>query len=184
MNTSRLTSEDWIKTGLHALAANGPNALKAERLARDIGATKGSFYWHFKDISDFRTRMLRYWQDQTSRALERVMDEAGSASQRLYRLADLARQMPEEYGGTKLEPAMRAWAYQDHTVTDVIAEIDRKRLAYTAELLSDLGLSNPELARLFYGANIGMGVLSAIDGQDNAGALSTLTAALLSLQEA
>lgn len=184
MKTTRLTSEDWIKAGFRALATNGPNALKAERIARDLGTTKGSFYWHFKDVPEYKVRMLRYWQDHAIAALGRVTDGVGSASQRLYLLADLADQMPEEYGGARLEPAMRAWAHHDHTVANVIAEIDRKRLACTADLLSKLGLSNPELARIFYGANIGMGVLSAVDGQDNTGPLSTLAAALLSLQEA
>ena len=33
-----------------ALAETGPEALKAEPLAARLGVSKGSFYWHFRDV--------------------------------------------------------------------------------------------------------------------------------------
>ena len=112
------------------------------------------------------------------------MDAGGTASQRLYRINEIASTDSGSFGGAALEPAIRAWAQSDVEVADAIEEIDAKRMAYLAATLKQLGLTNPEFARILYGAYIGMGTLSATDGPDNTDALSTLTAAMLALQDA
>ena len=53
----RLGPEDWVMAGFRALAADGPQAVRAETLARGLGATKGSFYWHFKDLAALHQAM-------------------------------------------------------------------------------------------------------------------------------
>ncbi len=181
---TRLTAQDWIAAGFRALVTKGPDALKAEPLARDLETTKGSFYWHFKDVPDFKTKMLHHWQSSVIGALTAAVDAGGTASQRLYRINEIASTDSGSFGGAALEPAIRAWAQSDVEVADAIEEIDAKRMAYLAATLKQLGLTNPEFARILYGAYIGMGTLSATDGQDNTDALSTLTAAMLALQDA
>jgi AcrR family transcriptional regulator len=180
----RLSAEDWIKAGFRALSTTGPETLKAEALARTLGATKGSFYWHFKDVPDFKARMLGHWHAKAFAAITRSTDAGGDPTERLYRLAELAAAEPEDYGGAAVEPAIRTWGASDPLVAAAVAEVDAKRLAYLAGLLAELGLTNPDFARIVYGAYVGMSTLSAADGADNAGAMSTLMAAILALQEA
>src|SRR5689334_18004652 len=48
--SDRLAAADWVKAGLKALAADGVGALKADLLAKSLGISRGSFYWHFADI--------------------------------------------------------------------------------------------------------------------------------------
>lgn len=184
MKQNRLSAEDWIRAGFRALAAEGPEALKAERLARALGTTKGSFYWHFKDVPDFHARMLSYWHDKAFTAVAATADREDTPTERLFRLVALATDDDPEHGGAGGEPAIRAWGRSNPTVANAVQEIDTKRLAHVAALLGELGLPNPELARLFYGACIGMGALSAIDGVDNRASMSTLMAALLALRDA
>ena len=62
MKRIRLNRQSWIDAGLRALVAEGPTALAAEPLARQLGTTKGSFYWHFKDVPDFQKAVIRDWQ--------------------------------------------------------------------------------------------------------------------------
>lgn len=180
----RLSAEDWLLAGGRALATAGASALKVERIARDLGATKGSFYWHFKDLSEYKARILSYWHGRAYGAVVAAAETEGSATDRLYRLAEIAGHDDESFGGAAVEAAIRAWAQSDHTVAHALNEIDAKRLAYTAGLLAELGLTNPDFARIVYGAFVGMGTLSIADGVDNRGALSTLMAAILALQEA
>jgi len=180
----RLSAEDWLLAGFRALAAGGPTALRAESLARDLGATKGSFYWHFKNIADFRARLLGLWEQQAYAEVVTLVEAEGSATDKLFRLVNIAGTEHDSRGGMALEPAIRAWAQGDHTVANVVAGIDSRRLAYTAGLLAQLGLTNPDFARIIYGAYVGMGTLSGVDGIDNRGALSTLMAAIIALQEA
>src|ERR1700722_14317993 len=44
-----LTRADWIGTALDAMARDGLRAVAVEPLAERLGATKGSFYSHFRD---------------------------------------------------------------------------------------------------------------------------------------
>ena len=61
----RLSADDWLRAGLQALTASGPEALKAEPLARRLETTKGSFYWHFEDVPRYRQALLNFWRDLT-----------------------------------------------------------------------------------------------------------------------
>ena len=46
---ARLSTADWEAAALDALAENGLAGVAIEPLARRLGVTKGSFYWHFTD---------------------------------------------------------------------------------------------------------------------------------------
>ena len=48
----------WLRAGLEALRKGGVGAVRVERLAEDVGVTKGSFYWHFRDRRDLLDAML------------------------------------------------------------------------------------------------------------------------------
>ena len=45
--SKRLGKTEWIDAGLKALARDGVDAVRVERLAERLCVTKGSFYWHF-----------------------------------------------------------------------------------------------------------------------------------------
>lgn len=180
----RLSPEDWIAAGFRGLVAHGPDALKAEPMAREMGTTKGSFYWHFKDVPDFRSKMLDHWLEHAYSAVVTALEAEGTPTERLFRLAQMATAEPEEYGGAAAEPAIRAWGQSDPIVAKAVEEIDKRRLGYVQSVLKDLDLTNPDFARIIYGAYIGMGTLSAADGEDNSDPLTTLMAAILALQDA
>lgn len=180
----RLSSEDWLMAGFRALARSGAQALKAEALARELGTTKGSFYWHFKDVPSFQAQMLELWEKRAVDDITQSLDKENDPVRRLYTLGEVATSEDPKHGGYAAEPAIRAWAQSNHTVANAVARIDQKRLDYLAGILSDLDLTNPDFARLIYGAYIGMGTLSAQDGTDNKDAMSTLLAALLALRDA
>src|SRR5262245_11666083 len=96
----RLTASDWIAHGLRTLAREGPNALKAGPMAAALNVSRGSFYWHFRDIADFRAQLLRSWQETSTDQVIRELDaRAGEPD----RLKDLLRRA---FAGTrKLERA-------------------------------------------------------------------------------
>ncbi len=181
---TRLTCEDWLLTGFIAMKKAGPNALKVEALARDLGTTKGSFYWHFKDLSDFHAQMLASWE---RRAMEAITDGLASEPdpvRRLYRLGEIATSSDDPYGRDAAESAIRAWALDDPEIAKAVARVDQKRLFYLQQILAELDLTNPDFARIIYSTYIGLGTLSATDKMDNRDAMSTLLAALLALRDA
>src|SRR5215211_1580023 len=71
----RLRAEDWTKAALAAIAEKGVANVSIERLARELGATKGSFYWHFKDRPALIAAALDRWErDYTDRIIERLSE--------------------------------------------------------------------------------------------------------------
>ncbi|WP_322866730.1 TetR/AcrR family transcriptional regulator [Aquicoccus sp. G2-2] len=153
MTRSRLTPDDWLSAGLEALAKHGPPALKAERLARDLGTTKGSFYWHFKDLPEYHGELAQAWKRNAAQALVDVLEST----------APLAKRLAETASGTDdaLEPAIRAWARESADAAAALSEIDRLRLEGTHALLRETGITNITLATALLGAAVGLKSLPA-----------------------
>src|ERR1700684_4430530 len=61
--TDQLSARDWLDQGLETLAKSGFTALKAEPLAKAMGVSRGSFYWHFADVSVYHAALLKHWRD-------------------------------------------------------------------------------------------------------------------------
>ncbi len=64
--TERLSKSDWIAHGLRSLTKDGANALKVGPLAQALKVSRGSFYWHFRDIADFHAQLLQSWQESST----------------------------------------------------------------------------------------------------------------------
>ncbi|MEM8592673.1 MAG: TetR/AcrR family transcriptional regulator, partial [Pseudomonadota bacterium] len=139
--SKRLTSEDWIAAGFRALAEDGPSAIKAEPLARRLGTSKGSFYWHFKDVAAFHAAMLALWEELAVRDIIDKLAPLPTAADRLRALAKVASSpAPDRFGGAKIEPALRAWSLQNPMIARGVAAVDRGRIVYLKELVTACGL--------------------------------------------
>jgi AcrR family transcriptional regulator len=62
----RRTAIDWQEAMLDALAEEGPAGIDIERLARRLGVTKGSFYWHFVNREELIDAALQRWEQLDS----------------------------------------------------------------------------------------------------------------------
>ena len=104
----QLTAKDWLDQGLKTLARCGFTALKAERLAKAMGVSRGSFYWHFASLGAFHAAILNYWREV---AAEQIIANLEAASTHDNPLSLLLRQA---FGGRlALENAVRSWAMFD-----------------------------------------------------------------------
>ena len=135
----QLSAKDWLDQGLRTLATRGFTALKAEPLAKAMGVSRGSFYWHFADIGAFRAAILRHWREV---AAEQIIADLEAASDNA-----LPRLLRRAFGGRlALENAVRTWATVDPLARAAVQAIDRRRLSYVENLLRASGLS-PDVAR-------------------------------------
>ncbi|MBU4529408.1 MAG: TetR/AcrR family transcriptional regulator [Hoeflea sp.] len=161
--SGRQTADDWIQAGFRALATRGPSALKAEALAREIGTTKGSFYWHFADLADFKARLLAHWE---ARAFDEIVDKLETTPdpvQRLRQLCILAVSFRDPaYGSSAAEPALRAWAREDGNVAEAVRRMDQRRLAYLDSLCRSCGLRRDDAGTILYAVFVG---LENMDGE-------------------
>src|SRR5882762_11342072 len=151
--TDQLSAKDWLDQGLRTLAARGFTALKAEPLAKAMGVSRGSFYWHFADIGAFHSAMLKHWREV---AAEQIIANLEAASDNDNPLTLLLHQA---FGARlSLEKAVRTWATVDPAARAAVQAIDRRRLGYVESLFRASGLSDDVArarAQIFYWAFLG-----------------------------
>ncbi|MCF8467909.1 MAG: TetR/AcrR family transcriptional regulator [Sneathiella sp.] len=132
----RLSKTDWLDHGLRTLAVSGANSLKAEPLSRSLKVSRGSFYWHFKDIDHFQTDLLACWK---KRATDDIIAEIKKIDGDSTRLAALMKKAMR--GTDDLERAIRSWATENSAVAETVSIVDETRLAYLAEILIAAGVA-------------------------------------------
>jgi AcrR family transcriptional regulator len=131
-----LDADSWTEAAFTILARNGVEAVRIERLAKMLGVTKGSFYWHFKDRPSLLDEMLRSWRQRaTLGVIERVERSPVPPAQRLKHLLKLLRNSPRSARGADIEAAIRLWGRSDPRVASVVQEIDRLRLSHIKTLV-------------------------------------------------
>jgi AcrR family transcriptional regulator len=140
---ARVSREDWLDAGLAALAQDGPEALAAERLAAQLGVTRGSFYHHFASRDAFVEALLQRWATQHTQQVIEASQAAGPVGQRLDRLLATVLALPHAVG-----TAIRAWAAREPIVRRFQKAVDAQRMAYLAQLFRARGLQPAAAARL------------------------------------
>lgn len=132
---ARTPRDRWIEVGLQALASGGPDAVRVEALAQQIGVTKGGFYWHFDDRPTLLAEMLDSWeQTMVDQVIERVEQEDGDGRVKLRELFKLAFAVGDFLD---VELAIRDWARRDRAVAARLRRVDDRRMAYLRELFGD-----------------------------------------------
>jgi len=165
----KLTRRDWLKAAFRALTRHGPTAVKAETLARALSVSKGSFYWHFKDVAALRRAMIDLWLEEgTISVIKELESLPVPAAERLRRLVEISvSERSEPFGGMKLESAIRDWARYEPEVRSAAEQTDRKRLAYLESLFRKAGADEQqsnEKAALLYATLIGLQEIAYLTG--------------------
>ena len=150
----RLTADDWAAAALAALGDGGLAAVAVEPLATRLGATKGSFYWHFTNRDALIQAALARWEELHTEAVIVSVEEVPDPAERLRLLFGAVLGGAER---TRTEMALLATA--DHSlVAPVLNRVTERRIGYIAKLFGELGLP-PEAARsrglLAYSAYLG-----------------------------
>src|SRR5947209_7392066 len=151
--TEQLSAKDWLDQGLETLTKNGFTALKAEPLAKAMGVSRGSFYWHFADIGAYHAAILKHWREV---AAEQIIADLEASSEHDHPLLLLLRRTFS--AKLALENAVRTWATLDPMARAAVQATDRRRLSYVQSLFERSGVS-PGVARsraqIFYWAFLG-----------------------------
>lgn len=154
--SSRISRADWIAAALKVLAAEGIEWVRVEPMAKRLGVTKGSFYWHFTDRAALYDAMLDKWREIATRAIiARVEQTAATPREKIRQLIKLTTTSSE---GARLDIAVRSWANHDDRAANAVAEIDRERLDYVVDLLESVGIKHATAvvrAQIFYLTLIG-----------------------------
>lgn len=144
MTRTRKTPKSWIDAGLAALKKEGPESVKAESLARALGTTKGSFYWHFKDVPTFQKTMIASWLDN---AIGRFDTHCARADSEIAQLRSVGT-----FTISTTDRAMRAWAVHNAAARKAVVAYDAHVTAKIAGLLAAQGATHPDFPKLVHAA--------------------------------
>ena len=134
--TGRLSLDDWTERALELLMEEGVGALKIARLCRELGVTKGSFYWHFADLEALRTADAQKWCARTRTELDQLR-EIGTLPP-LERIRIMAAALVEDRAWN-VERTLREWARTDATVAATIGESEQHVFGLLNDAFLELG---------------------------------------------
>jgi AcrR family transcriptional regulator len=150
----KLGRQDWVKAALETLMEKGIKAVKVDVLAKSLKITRGSFYWHFKNLDDLLAAIIQEWQSiDTEAAILEVEKIGGTPSQQLLHLFEIAAK-----DDNRLEKAMRIWAIHDVRAMASIEQVDKQRLEYLQNLFLQIGFSRTDAelrAQIAYSVKLG-----------------------------
>lgn len=156
--TKKLSRDAWLNFSLKQLAQYGHGQLTANRLSSSLGVSRGSFYWHFKDIREFETSVLKRWEKITT---DDIIENLRPLKNPRLRLSSLIKRSMD--ADMKLERAVRSWAISDQIVAEVVQIVDARRVAYIVSILRSLDVDEKDIktrAQMLNWASIGRMMMS------------------------
>jgi AcrR family transcriptional regulator len=152
-----LSKQDWIRGALFAMADGGTAAVAVEPLAAQLGATKGSFYWHFRNRDHLIAEALEHWEregtDHVIEALAPVTDPV----ERLRRLLEIAIGYEEDDAAGQADVGLLS-AANDPVVGPVLKRVADKRLDFLERIFREIGFpagESRQRARIAYSTFLG-----------------------------
>ncbi len=161
----RKSREAWMEAALRALDDGGVDAIRVERLARSLGVTKGSFYWHFEDRAALLEAIVTLWESSgTAAIIEETEARGGDARARIRRLWAKT----SSSGRLGAELALRDWARHDPAIAARVQTVDDERMRYLRGLFAEISANSAaaeERAMLMYSLLIGNYFIAARHGR-------------------
>lgn len=134
---ARWTKRTWTEAALRAIARGGVSSVTIDGLASELGATRGSFYWHFKDRQALLEEAMIVWEELETDRIEQMMATIADPVERMrfnfrIALADVNEPIPN------LEPAI--WAHpEEPVVAAAIRRVSVRRIDILTRGFADLG---------------------------------------------
>ncbi|MCB1636991.1 MAG: TetR/AcrR family transcriptional regulator [Xanthomonadales bacterium] len=154
LERARLTADDWEKAALESIASDGVASLAVESLARRMGVTKGSFYWHFANRDALLAAALARWERSDTHNLIARIETLTDPRERL---RELFRATSRDMRSHRTYAALLK-AADNHIVAPVLERVAAERMQYLARVFAQAGMQGAESehrARLAYSAYVG-----------------------------
>ena len=133
----------WLDAAFSLLKESGVEAVKVMPLARRLGLSRTSFYWHFKDRDSLLEAIIRRWENQnTGNLIARTCAPAASISEAMFNLFDCW--LDEGLFDGSLDLAIRNWARNNSTLQKRLDHEDRRRCEAVTAMYRRFGFSEPQ----------------------------------------
>jgi AcrR family transcriptional regulator len=162
-----LTPESWIEAATEVLVDHGIDHVRVDVIATQMGVTRGSFYWHFKDREELLRAVLSAWREHATIALTARLELArDNPRDQLRDVLTLPLRGKAAQKAARIELAIRAWARRDPMARFAVDEADAARVGYIAQIFSAAGFGLTEAryrATLCYGLLVAESLAPSLD---------------------
>jgi AcrR family transcriptional regulator len=141
MTSRNLDRERWERAALDALERGGLAAVAVEPLARELGVTKGSFYWHFKSRGELIAATVARWERLHVTGPLQAVAAIEDPRERLMELLGRAGAKPPSIFIRLLD------AVDEPVVRAAVARAAEERVAFMAKAFRELGLTRARARR-------------------------------------
>jgi len=138
-----LSPDDWEQAALEWIAEHGVAALKVEPLARRLGITKGSFYWHFTDREQLLMQSLLRWEHLDRESVARFVEREQAPYDKL---ADFFRGTSRQHLTHNIYGALLS-APRNAAIAAILQRVTQYRMDFLDHEYQAMGL-DAEQARL------------------------------------
>ena len=151
---SKLSAGDWEQQALELIAEKGIRAVAVESLARRMGVTKGSFYWHFPNRDALLEQSLLRWEKHAETNLKTSLGAIADPRDRL-------KSFFRRTGRGKLTHNVYSslLTAADHPMVEPLLErVAERRMKHIQKAFGEIGFTAEEAAhraRLTYSTYLG-----------------------------
>lgn len=134
----RLRPQDWIDAAIELLTEAGIGAVSVDRLATNLGVTRGSFYYHFSNRDHLLQGVLEHWAQRWTYAIIDQVNALGlDPSTTLLALMKTIR----SNRAADYDAPIRAWALHDPLARKAVKQVDKARLGLIQSQFKALGFT-------------------------------------------
>lgn len=142
VRNSRLTRHDWIDAAQKMLIESGVDAVQITVLARALGVTRGSFYWHFESREALLEALVQRWRSLNTNVMVDTVEDAKTLDEGI--LALFAVWTDHRRFDPDLDQAIRNWAGHDVALLAKVKAEDTARVHAVSEFFERFGYPQPE----------------------------------------
>lgn len=152
-----VSAQDWIIASRSVLVERGISAVKVEPLAKTLGVTPGSFYWHFENRDALYRALLKDWLATNVRPFFEALDSAAETPRAQYLALAYVWVMSPKFDAP-LDVAVREWGKTSPLAARTMRFVDHKRMSLYQWVFEGFGhnpISATVRARTMYFHQIG-----------------------------
>jgi AcrR family transcriptional regulator len=139
----RTTEDAWLNAAYEVLTDTGVEAVKVMPLAKRLGVSRTSFYWHFKDRDALLEAMVRRWEEKnTGNLIARSQAYAETICEALFNLFDCW--IDVSLFDSRLDLAIRNWARNDASLQERLDMADNRRREALTDMFVRFGYERPD----------------------------------------
>lgn len=135
-----LSAQDWEEAALNVIAHQGVGAVAVESIARDLGVTKGSFYWHFKNKLDLVKAALKRWRQKDLEIVNKDILPIKNPKERLLAWFKLSAEPMQSH---LIYSTLLADRSVD-VISKVLKEVTLERLAHLQKSYKEMGFKTKQ----------------------------------------